>query len=637
MTDPVLRQGAHDEEMVPVDDAVIGRAFFWSLLVIALAAAVAVGFFLARYWAVEHEEAILPKDAGDIRGIDRTAEAGTIPAVRFHDIASQVGIDFVHFNGATGEKLLPETMGGGCAIFDYDNDGHQDVLLVDSWYWPHDSRQLSSADLPRANGMRLYRNDGTGNFTDVSVEVGLGMGFYGMGVAVGDTNNDGNVDLFFTAVGPNHFYRNIGGRFVEATAEANLAGDEREWSTSAGFFDMNLNGLLDLFVCNYIQWSRAIDIELNFTLNGRDRAYGPPTNYRGAQSYLYRNQSDSPGVFDEVGESVGIHVNNPATGLPMGKALALAFADVNHDGLLDVFIANDTTQNFLFVNNAEGTPGRFTELGARSGVAFSPSGQATGAMGIDAAQYRNDDSLAVAIGNFANEMTSFYVSQTTGRGAAQFSDEAIGEGIGSPTRIKLSFGLFFFDYDLDGRLDLLQANGHLEEEINQIQSSQHYEQPAQLFWNAGPERRSCYVEVPADSLGDLSRPIVGRGAAYGDLDGDGDLDVLLTQIGGPPLLLRNEQELGHNWLRVKLIGNGVTVNRDAIGAMVELTSGGVTQRRMVMPTKSYLSQVELPVTFGFGENEQVELLEITWPGGQTQRVEVGEVNRLITVRQHRAG
>lgn len=637
MTDANLPHAAHDEEMVPVDDAVIGRAFFWSLLVIAIAGAVGVGFFLARYWKEAPLEAVLPKDAGEIRGIDRTTEGSAIPAVRFLDVAASAGIDFVHFNGATGERLLPETMGGGCAIFDYDNDGHQDVLLVDSWYWPHDSKALSSVEKPEAKGMRLYRNGGTGLFKDVSVDVGLGVGFYGMGVAVGDVNNDGNVDVFFTAVGPNHFYRNIGGRFVEATAEANLAGGEHEWSTSAGFFDMNLNGLLDLFVCNYIQWSRAIDIELNFTLNGRDRAYGPPTNYRGAQSYLYRNQLDSPGVFVEVGESSGIHVNNPATGLPMGKALALAFADVNDDGLLDIFIANDTTQNFLFVNGAEGTPGRFTELGARSGVAFSPSGQSTGAMGIDAAHYRNDHALAVGIGNFANEMTSFYVSRTSASGAVQFSDEAIGEGIGSPTRIKLSFGLFFFDYDLDGRLDLLQANGHLEEEINQIQSSQHYEQPAQLFWNAGPDRRSCYVEVPADSLGDLSRPIVGRGAAYADIDGDGDLDVLLTQISGPPLLLRNEQNLGHNWLRIKLVGDGVTVNRDAIGAMVELTAGGITQRRMVMPTKSYLSQVELPVTFGLGENEQVESLVITWPGGQTQRVEVGEVNRLLTIRQQRTG
>jgi hypothetical protein len=234
----------------------------------------------------------------------------------------------------------------------------------------------------------------------------------------------------------------------------------------------------------------------------------------------------------------------------------------------------------------------------------------------------------VAIGNFANEMTSFYVS----RGSLPvFTDEAMGEGIGAPSRVYLKFGLFFFDFDLDGRLDLLEANGHLESEIAQVQASQTYRQPAQLFWNAGPESRSAFVEVPRERLGDLARPIVGRGATYADIDGDGDLDVLLTEVAGRPLLLRNDQRLGHHWLRVKL--RGKPPNTEAIGAWVELAAGGVTQRRQVMPTRSYMSQVELPATFGLGAADRVDALSVTWPDGTVQSVGAVTVDRTVEVAQ----
>jgi hypothetical protein len=247
-------------------------------------------------------------------------------------------------------------------------------------------------------------------------------------------------------------------------------------------------------------------------------------------------------------------------------------------------------------------------------------------MGIDAAHYRNDGQLAVAIANFANEMTSFFVSQVD---PFRFTDEAVGEGIGAPSRVFLAFGLFFFDYDLDARLDLLQAHGHLENEIQEVQASQTYRQRAQLFWNAGPGAGACYTEVPADRLGDLARPIVGRGAAYADMDGDGDLDVVLTQAGGAPLLLRNDQALGHHWLRVRLVG--ARANRDAIGAWVEAEAGGLLQRRQVMPTRSYLSQVELPVTFGLGTADRVDALRVIWPDGTVQPVEVAGVDRTLEV------
>ncbi|MCU0266991.1 MAG: FG-GAP-like repeat-containing protein, partial [Actinomycetia bacterium] len=334
----------------------------------------------------------------------------------------------------------------------------------------------------------------------------------------------------------------------------------------------------------------------------------------------------------------------------MAKALGVAPVDLDGDGRLDLLVANDTVQNFLLRNRGDGT---FEEIGTAAGVAFDRDGAATGAMGIDTARYRNDEALAVAIGNFANEMTSFYVTQGV---PDLLADEAIQAGIGPASRQALTFGLFFFDADLDGQIDLLQANGHLEAEINQVQPSQHYAQPAQLFWNCGPDCPAAYVPVPGQRLGDMARPMVGRGATYADVDGDGDLDVLLTENGGPPRLLRNDQAdldvlltengglprllrndqaLGHHWLRVRLLGRAP--NPDAVGALVELTAGGVTQYRQVTPARSYLSQVELPVTFGLGQSAAVERLRVTWPDGSTEDVPVEGVDRLVTVRQAGAG
>jgi hypothetical protein len=608
------REPQTDEQLVPEDDAIIGRAFRWSLLALGvLALLVSLGLLLAKRGA--GAEPVRAKDPGAIPDLQQAIQ--TIPAVAFLDVVAAAGLDFVHENGARGEKLLPETMGSGGAFLDYDGDGDQDILLVNGDDWP--GAQPSSRQPTPA----LYRNDGTGRFQDVTGAAGLGVGFYGTGVAAADYDGDGDLDLFVTALGRNHLFRNESLRFVDVARQAGVAGAESDWHTSAGFFDYDGDGDLDLFVCRYVKWSKEVDIELNFTLNGKDRAYGPPTNYEGTYPILYRNDGD--GTFTDVSAAAGVRIDNPATRRPMAKSLGIAIIDLDSDGWLDVIVANDTVQNFLFHNRGDGT---FEELGAVSGLGFDSAGNARGAMGIDAAHYRNDETLAVAIGNFANEMTSFYV----GNGKSlRFSDEAIAEGIGAPSRSFLKFGLFFLDYDLDGRLDLLEANGHLENEINQVQASQSYRQPAQLFWNAGPDERSCFVEVPRDKLGDLARPIVGRGATYGDMDADGDLDLLLTQVAGAPLLLRNDQRLGHHWLRVKLVGRAP--NRDAIGAWVELVADGITQRRQVMPTRSYLSQVELPVTFGLGKTERVEALRVRWPDGSLQQVSVAEIDRQIEIVQ----
>ena len=598
------RKAVDDTEMVPDDDAVIGRAFRWSLAVLVVFGVVA-GVVLVI--ANRPQELAPPVPAGPIK-IVVPVRAADPPSVVFTDITSDAGIGFVHTNGAVGDKLLPETMGGGCAFLDYDGDGDQDLLFVNSSHWP----DHPSGDGPPAT-MALYRNDGTGRFEDVTAEAGLDVGFYGMGVAAGDYDNDGDVDLFLTAVGPDHLYRNDDGVFTDVTRRAGTGGDPDGWSTSSGFFDYDNDGDLDLFVCNYVRWSREIDFAVDFRLTGIGRAYGPPSTFEGTFASLYRNNGD--GTFTDVSAESGIEVVNAATGVAVGKALAVVFIDIDRDGWMDIFVANDTVANFLFRNTgASGEPG-FQEIGAAAGVAYSSMGAATGAMGIDAAYYRepDDGSLGFCIGNFANEMSSLYVSQ--GR-PWQFADEAIGEGVGAPSRRVLSFGLFFFDYDLDGRLDLLQANGHLEEAINTVQSSQHYRQAAQLFWNTGPGSRVSFVHVPTAATGDLARPIVGRGAAYADIDGDGDLDVVLTQTGGPPMLLRNDQALGHRGLRVKLVGNGTTSNRDAIGAWVHCTlTGGRVMARQVMPTRSYLSQVERVVTFGLGPGDVVEALSVTWPDG----------------------
>jgi len=394
----------------------------------------------------------------------------------------------------------------------------------------------------------------------------------------------------------------------------------------AAWIDYDNDGKLDLFVCNYVQWSPEIDRGHPYELPNIGRAYGPPRNFSGSFPCLYHN--DGAGHFTDVSAQAGIQVRDPGTHLPQAKSLAVAPVDADNDGWIDLVVANDTVPNFLFHNQHNGT---FKEIGARSGVAFDAYGLIRGAMGIDSARFRNDDTLGIAIGNFANEMNALYVAQ---RDSLVFADEAIKEGFGPASQKLLKFGLFFFDYDLDGRLDVLTANGHLEPEIHRVQSDQQYRQPAQLFWNRGDKNGVGYLPVPAEKCGgDLLKPIVGRGSAYADIDGDGDLDVILTQVGGPPLLLRNEQKLGHHWLRLKLVGT--KSNRDAIGAWVKARVGGHTLSRQVMPTRSYLSQSELPVTIGLGKAEKVDGLEIAWPSGTKQKLDSLPIDRLSVVTEPR--
>jgi enediyne biosynthesis protein E4 len=606
------------EDLVHADDAVIGRAFRWSavaLLVLGLAAG-------GVYWKLSRKPAAPPSKVTAISApVAAQASAVEIPEMKFTDITASSGIKFTHNNGATGEKLLPETMGGGVAFFDADSDGDQDLLFVNSTEWPWST----SGRKPTTSA--LYRNDGKGNFEDITAGSGLDVSIYGMAPAVGDYDNDGNVDVFISGVGGSKLFRNLGGgRFADVTTTAGVGGSTNDWSTASAWVDYDNDGDLDLFVGNYVRWSREIDFKVNYTLDGVSRAYGPPMNFEGAFPYLYRNEGN--GRFNEMGQAAGLQVRNEATGVPASKTLGVAPVDLDSDGWIDLVVANDTVRNMVFHNQRDGT---FKEIGGASGVAFDVYGNTRGAMGIDAARYRNDGVLGIAIANFANEMTALYVSQ---KQPLIFADEAIPEGIGPAGRLLLKFGLFFFDCDLDGRQDLLSVNGHLEEEIGKIQKSQRYEQPAQLFWNSGAASGASFLVVPETRSGaDIHKPVVGRGSAFADIDGDGDQDVIMTQVGRGPVLLRNEQALKHNWLRLKLIGS--KSNRDAIGAWVKATIAGDVLWRQVMPTRSYLSQSELPISLGLGKSEKIDELEITWPGGAKQKVALSGLNTLTRIEQPR--
>jgi hypothetical protein len=613
------RSDLPEDDLEIADDAIIGLAFNWSLVAFAVIAIVAILVWVLVFNESEVEEQVLEKDVTPPAAL--TADLEVIPQVLFKDVAYESGLRIPHVSGAVGDKLLPETMGGGAAFLDLDGDGDQDIMLVSGTWWPGTDRS------GEATATRAFLNDGSGRFAHAP-DWDIGAGLYGTGIACGDWDADGHVDVFLAALGTDRLYRNTGAGFKDVTAAAGVAGDAEAWSTSPAFVDVDGDTDLDLFVPHYIAWSAGRDLALNFTINGTDRAYGPPKQYEGTQVTLWLNRGD--GSFEHAGDESGLRVVNEATGSAVGKSLATAPVDIDGDGDIDLVVANDTTRNFLFRNHGDGT---FEEVGVAAGVAYGPRGNATGAMGIDVGHYRNDATLGIGIGNFANEMTSFYVGDDAG---TWFTDEAVVEGIGAPTRPQLSFGLLLLDYDLDGRLDLFQTNGHLEDEINEVQSSQHYRQPAQLFWNAGSGRGPCFRIVPSDRGGDLGNAIVGRGASAADVDGDGDLDLLITQPQDVPVLLRNDQDLGHHWLRVSLLDE-TTANRNAIGGWIEVLAGGVLQRRGVMPTKSYLSQVELPVTFGLGGADSIDSMRVIWPDGQTQDVVVPSVDRAITVTRDRDG
>jgi hypothetical protein len=511
---------------------------------------------------------------------------------RLTDVTASAGIRFHHHSGAFGGKFLPETLGSGCAFLDYDADGWQDILFVNGADWPGHHTERTT--------LQLYRNNRNGTFTDVSHAAGLDApDMYGMGVAVGDYNNDGFPDILITCVGQNRLFRNTGkGTFIDVTKSSGL-GNRQAFSTSALWLDYDRDGRLDLFVCNYVKWSPEHDVFCS--LDGKQKSYCTPEAYRGQTCWLFHNRGD--GTFADVTATSGIFDSS-------SKSLGVALLDYDQDGWPDLIVANDTQPNKLYRNNRNGT---FQEVAVDAGVAFSTDGKARAGMGVDAADFTNSGVQGIAITNFDNEMLGLY--RPSGKGA--YDDVAIAMGVGAPTKSMLGFGCVFADFDLDGSLDLAIANGHIDDTVRNIRGNVGYAQPPQLFLNQG---KGMFRDVTREAGPDFSQPKVGRGLAYADFDRDGDLDLLLTTHNGPAYLFRNDQirdpQGANQSIRVRLIGT--QSNRDAIGAIIRLESGGITQSRMVKSGSSYLSQSELPLTFGLGRKDQADRIVIQWPSGRTE-------------------
>jgi hypothetical protein len=542
---------------------------------------------------------------GPSRGAAAPSPARPAGPIEFRDVTKQAGIHFKHNSGAFGKKYLPETMGSGVCVLDYDNDGWQDILFVNSMDWP--GHRGASRTYPA-----LYHNNKDGTFTDVTRDAGLAVESYGLGCAVADYDNDGFEDIYITTVGSNHLFRNLGnGKFADVTLKAGVA--DPGFSTSAVWFDYDNDGKLDLFVTHYIDWSIAKDQYC--TLDNKNKSYCTPQTYRGESSTLFHNKGD--GTFENVTKRAGLRD-------PTSKSLGVAMLDYDGDGWMDLFVANDTEPNKLYRNNHNGT---FADVGVQVGVAFSESGRVRAGMGVDAGDFDGSGWQSLVIGNFTNESMSLYRND----GSGLFVDEEISSGIRQMSLQALTFGCFFFDYDLDGRLDIFAANGHVSDDISVVQPTLKYAQPAILFHNSGNRK---FEDASAKVGPALQQPVVARGAAYLDYDNDGDLDLVITANNGLARLLRNEYTNPNDMLRVKLVGT--RSNRDGIGAKVTLTTNaGARLLRMVKTGSSYASQSELPLTFGLGKQEagKTVSLEIIWPSGQKDSLSKISADQFITVKE----
>jgi hypothetical protein len=525
--------------------------------------------------------------------------------IQFADGTRYAELDFRHDTGAFGKKFLPETMGSGCAFLDYDGDGWLDAFLVNLTSWPGQPAEPTYS--------ALYRNDRDGTFTEVTREAGLEVAMYGMGVAAADYDNDGWTDLYVTAVGGSRLFRNLGnGRFEDVTERAGARGPE-SFPTSAMFFDYDRDGHLDLIVANYVTWS--IDGDLFCTLDGKTKSYCTPESYKGESPTLLRNRGD--GSFEDVTKAANLW--NPAS-----KALGVALLDHDRDGWPDFALANDTQPNKLYRNNGDGT---FSDLGMGAGIAFGETGVARAGMGIDTADYSGSGQTSLLIANFSNEMIGLYHYE----GDGLYVDEAPISTVGRSSFLTLAFGIFFFDYDLDGLFDIFAGNGHVADDISAVQPSVRHAQPPHVFRNLGGRR---FEEVTAELGPALERPIVARGAANGDYDNDGDLDVLVSANNGRAVLYINNGANQSRFVRVKTIGT--RSNRDGIGARVTVTRpDGHRQWRLVHSGSSYCSQSDTALTFGLGDNHRVESIEVEWPSGQVDRVGPVVANQVVFVEEGR--
>jgi hypothetical protein len=541
--------------------------------------------------------------------------------IHFEDITHSAGLHFTHNNAASGKKYLPETMSSGVAFLDYDNDGWQDILLVNGEDWPTPNQ--SSNSKKRHTTPALYHNNHDGTFTDVTQKAGLAVEMMGMGVAIGDYDNDGFDDIFITALGQSRLFHNNGnGTFTDVTQKAGLAGPH-EFSTAAAWVDYDRDGHLDLVVGNYIQWSPETDIYC--TLDGKAKSYCTPESYKGASVRLWHNRGN--GTFEDATQKAGLFDTS-------SKSLGIAILDANQDGWPDIFISNDTQPNKLYMNNANGT---FTEKAVPSGVAYSEEGVARAGMGVAAADYDRSGYPSLIVTNFSNQMLAFYHNERNGL----FVDEAPHSEVGRASLLTLGFGCFFFDYDLDGWPDIYIANGHIEDAIERVQPRVRYAEPPHLFRNLGAGK---FAEV-TDAMGRaFASPRVARGAAYGDINNDGALDVLVSTNGGPAALFKNTGTTNHS-LRIKLVGT--KSNRDGLGATVRVMYGngvgvgkggaivgGETQIKVLTSGGSYLSSSELILTFGLGAYTEVGPVIIRWPSGQgDETIKNVHADQIITIKE----
>jgi len=533
-----------------------------------------------------------------------SADGPAASEVTFRDVTQHAGIRFTHNNGAFGRKFLPETLGPGVAFIDYDNDGWPDIFLVNGMDWPGHVQKHTTP--------KLYHNNHDGTFTDVTHKAGLDVEMYGMGVAVGDYDNDGFDDLFVTALGQSRLFHNNGnGTFTDLTQKAGLSGP-RELSTSAAWVDFDKDGRLDLVVGNYVQWTQETD--LYCTLDGKSKSYCTPESYKGTAARLWHNRGD--GTFEDVTQKTGL-------GDPTSKTMGIAVLDYDNDGWPDLLFSNDTQPNKLYRNNGYGT---FSEKGVIAGIAFSEDGVARAGMGVDATDYDHSGYPSVMITNFSNQMLSLYHNE----GKGLFVDEAPQSAIGRATLLTLGFGCFFFDYDLDGWPDIFIANGHIDPEIQRVQANVKYAMPPHLFRNLG---KGKFEEVTNSMGAAFIAPRVGRGAAYADTSNDGRLDLLLSTNGGPAYLFRNEAQDGsaNRSLRLKLVGT--KSNRDGIGAVVRVSSGVDSQTQMMRSGSSYLSSSELILTFGLAQRDKADAIEIRWPSGQVDHLSNVTAGQTITATE----
>ncbi|HEU5410068.1 MAG TPA: CRTAC1 family protein [Candidatus Acidoferrales bacterium] len=530
----------------------------------------------------------------------RAADHPSSP-VQFVDVTRAAGIRFVHNNGAFGKMWLPEAMGSGVAFIDYNNDGWPDILLINGADF--------SGHANRHTYMALYRNNHNGTFTDVTRQAGLDVEMYGMGVAVGDYNNDGCDDIFITALGQSHLFRNnCNGTFTDVTKKAGLSGHD-EFSTSAAWLDYDRDGRLDLLVANYVQWTPQTDIYC--TLDGRTKSYCTPQSYHGASLRLWHNNGN--GTFTDVTKQTGLYDSS-------SKSLGVTIFDANNDGWPDIFVSNDTEPNKLYISNRNET---FTEKAVMSGVGFSEDGIARAGMGTAASDYDHSGHPSILITNFSNQMLGLYHNEGNGL----FVDEAPNSQIGHSSLLTLGFGCFFFDYDNDGWPDIFVANGHIQHDIQMVQRQVHYAEPPLLFHNLGGGK---FADVTSAMGPSFNVPRVARGAAFADVFNRGKLDILISTNSGAAVLFRNEGGLNHS-LRIKLIGT--KSNRDGLDSEVRVTAGGGTQDKMLTSGSSYLSASELVFTFGLGKNQRADQIEIHWPSGQIDHLKNISAGQTITLKE----